>query len=109
MLPEDGSEREYVEKDDVLPAYSRTPTWHTPARDSVFGSPVEPTFSPAYHPDDYTVWSAMACTAGQGEKFDPCHRSTVHIAQCCRSSLRSWMRVKAYGIIDRLIEELTND
>ena len=81
VLPEEGSEREYVEKDDVLPAYSRTPTWHTPARDSVFGSPVEPTFSPAYHPDDYTVWSAKACTAGQGEKFDPCHRSTVHIAQ----------------------------
>ena len=90
MLPEDGSEKEYVEDtDDVLPSYSRSSTWHTPTRDSVFGSPIEPSFSPAYHPDDYTVWSATGCTAGNGEKFDPCHRSSIYIAQVGVTFLRA--------------------
>ena len=82
MLPEDGSEKEYVEDtSDVLPSYSRSSTWHTPTRDSVCGSPAQPSFSPAYNPDDYTWWSATGCTAGNGEKFDPCGRSSIYIAQ----------------------------
>ena len=83
MTPEEGINKEYVEDtDDVLPSYSRaTSTWHTPTRDSVFGSPAQPSFSPTYTPDDYTWWSATGCTAGNGEKFDPCSRSSIYIAE----------------------------
>ena len=81
MTPEVG-DKEYVEDDDVLPTYSRaTSTWHTPTRDEVFDSPVRQNFSPAYTPDDYTWWSATGCTAGNGEKFDPCGRSSIYIAE----------------------------
>ena len=78
MTPEEGINKEYVEDDDVLPTYS---TWHTPTRDEVFVSPVRQSFSPAYTPDDNTWWSATGCTAGRGEKFDPCGRSTIYIAE----------------------------
>ena len=82
MTPEEGINKEYVEDDDVLPAYSRaTSTWHTPTRDEVFDSQVRQSFSPAYTPDDYTWWSATGCTAGNGEKFDPCSRSSIYIAE----------------------------
>ena len=83
MTPEVNVNKEYVEDtDDVLPSYSRaTSTWHTPTRDSVFGSPAQPSFSPTYTPDDYTWWSATGCTAGNGEKFDPCSRSSIYIAE----------------------------
>ena len=82
MTPEEGINKEYVEDDDVLPTYSRaTSTWHTPTRDEVFDSPVRQSFSPAYTPDDYTWWSATGCTAGNGEKFDPCGRASIYIAE----------------------------
>ena len=81
MTPEEGN-KEYVEDDDVLPAYSRaTSSWHTPTRDEVFVSPARQSFSPAYTPDDNAWWSATGCTAGRGEKFDPCGRSTIYIAE----------------------------
>ena len=81
MTPEEGINKEYVEDDDVLPAYSRaTSSWHTPTRDEVFDSPA-PSFSPVYTPDDYTWWSATGCTAGNGEKFDPCSRSTIRLSE----------------------------
>ena len=78
MLPEE-STNEYVEDDDIVPSYSRA-TWHTPTRDEVFGSPAA-SFSPVYTPDDYTWWSATGCTAGNGEKFDPCARSTIKLSE----------------------------
>ena len=81
MTPEEVN-KEYVEDDDVLPAYSRaTSSWHTPTRDEVFVSPARQSFSPAYTPDDHTWWSATGCTAGRGEKFDPCGRSPIYIAE----------------------------
>ena len=81
MTPEEVN-KEYVEDDDVLPAYSRaTSSWHTPTRDEVFVSPVRQSFSPAYTPDDNAWWSATGCTAGRGEKFDPCGRSSIYIAE----------------------------
>ena len=82
MLPESGVNQEYVEDtSDILPGYSHSSSaWHTPVRDSVCGSPV-PNFSPAYTPDDYTWWSATGCSAGNGEKFDPCPRSSIYIAE----------------------------
>ena len=80
MLPEDDGNKEYVEDTrDILPSYSRS-SWHTPTRDEVFGSPA-PSFSPVYTPDDYTWWSATGCTAGNGEKFDPCSRSTIRLSE----------------------------
>ena len=89
MTPEEVN-KEYVEDDDVLPTYSRaTSTWHTPTRDEVFDSPVRQSFSPAYTPDDYTWWSATGCTAGNGEKFDPCPRSSIYIAQVGVTFLRA--------------------
>ena len=81
MTPEEVN-KEYVEDDDVLPAYSRaTSSWHTPTRDEVFVSPVRQSFSPASTPGDNAWWSATGCTAGRGEKFDPCGRSSIYIAE----------------------------
>ena len=75
MLPED--DQEYVEE--ASPGYSRD--WHTPTRDEMtFGLP-SPNFSPAYFPDDYTTWSARGCTAGNGEKFAPCGRTTINLSE----------------------------
>ena len=81
MQPESGVSQEYVEEPDIMPSYSHSSSaWHTPVRDSVCSSPA-PNFSPAYSPDDYTVWSATGCKAGNGERFDPCPRSTIYIAE----------------------------
>ena len=81
MTPEDGVNAEYVEDtSDIVPSYSQS-SWHIPTRDSVFGSPAHQNYSPAYTPDDYTWWSATGCTAGNGEKFDPCSRSSIYIAE----------------------------
>lgn len=60
-------------------------SWHTPTYTAAFNSPdyrpASRADSPVYTPDDYSVWSAVGCTAGNGEKFDPCHRSTINVAQ----------------------------
>ena len=45
-----------------------------------FGLP-SPNFSPAYFPDDYTTWSARGCTAGNGDKFAPCGRTTINLSE----------------------------
>ena len=56
-------------------------SWHTPTYTPVFGSPDYRPGSPVYTPDDSTMWSVNGCTAGNGEKFDPCSRSSINIAQ----------------------------
>ena len=88
MLPEVSNNAEYVEEtDDIVPGYSRS-SWHTPTRDEVFGSP-NPSFSPVYTPDDYTWWSATGCTAGNGERFDPCGRSSIKLSEVSIILLRA--------------------
>ena len=75
MLPEE--DQEYIEP--ASPNYTRD--WHTPTKDEMtFGMP-SPNFSPAYFPDDYTQWSARGCTAGNGEKFAPCGRTTINLSE----------------------------
>ena len=75
--PKEGN-LEYVEDPDILPGDSRD--WHTPTREDVFGSP-RPNFSPAYTPSDYSWWAATGCSAGNGDKFDPCGRSCVSLSE----------------------------
>ena len=92
MLPESGVGQEYVEDTpDIMPSYSHSSSaWHTPVRDSVCSSPA-PNFSPAYSPDDYTWWSATGCKAGNGEKFDPCPRSTIYIAEVSHAPMSIYL------------------
>ncbi len=92
---EDGTTEEYVEKEDTSDIVSRyddyrgdrQASWHTPTYTAAlaFNSPdyrpASRADSPVYCPDDYSVWSAVGCTAGNGERFDPCHRSTLNVAQ----------------------------
>ena len=79
VLPDDG--QEYVE---TSPSYSRD-AWHTPTRDEVF-SP-GPNFSPAYSPGDQALWS-LGCSAGNGEQFTPCGRTTINLSEVSIALLR---------------------